>query len=108
MALSMVNSAVAFSAPMRVAQRVSAISMNYENELGVIAPTGFFDPLNLSADLDEDKFAQYRTAELKHGRVAQARRSPITSPQSLRGSTAPTPLIPILVLTPPLPPRSCA
>jgi hypothetical protein len=107
MALSMVNSAVAFSAPMRVAPRASAIKMNYENELGVIAPTGFFDPLNLSADLDEDKFAQYRTAELKHGRVAQAR-SPTASPPSLRRRTAPTPLTPILVLNKPLPPRSCA
>ena len=32
---------------------------------------GFFDPLNLSEDIDEDTFDQYRTAELKHGRVAQ-------------------------------------
>ncbi len=28
--------------------RVSTAVNGYENELGVIAPTGFFDPLNLS------------------------------------------------------------
>uniref|UniRef100_UPI003CDF8685 Fucoxanthin chlorophyll a/c binding protein II (FCPII-5) n=1 Tax=Chrysotila roscoffensis TaxID=418908 RepID=UPI003CDF8685 len=45
--------------------------MGYETELGVIPPTGFFDPLGLSKNIDEETFAQYRTAELKHGRVAQ-------------------------------------
>ena len=43
----------------------------FENELGVIAPTGFFDPLRLTKDIDQDTFDQYRAAELKHGRVAQ-------------------------------------
>eukprot|EP00967_Tisochrysis_lutea_P019776 scaffold22496_cov27-Tisochrysis_lutea.AAC.1 len=38
---------------------------------GVLEPTGYFDPLNLAADIDQEKFDQYRTAELKHGRVAQ-------------------------------------
>jgi hypothetical protein len=45
--------------------------MSYENELGVIAPTGYFDPFGLAANIDQDTFDQYRTAELKHGRVAQ-------------------------------------
>jgi len=45
--------------------------LSFENELGVIAPTGFWDPAKLSSGISEDKFAQYRTAELKHGRVAQ-------------------------------------
>jgi hypothetical protein len=35
------------------------------------APTGFFDPLGLSSNIDQETFDQYRTAELKHGRVAQ-------------------------------------
>jgi hypothetical protein len=38
------------------------------DEIGVIAPTCFFDPLNLSTD---ENFEQYRASELKHGRVAQ-------------------------------------
>jgi hypothetical protein len=33
--------------------------------------SGFFDPLGLSKDIDQDTFDQYRAAELKHGRVAQ-------------------------------------
>ena len=45
--------------------------MGYENELGVIAPTGYFDPLGLASKIDKETFDQYRTAELKHGRVAQ-------------------------------------
>lgn len=37
-----------------------------------IAPVGFWDPLGLSKGIDENRFRQYRTAELKHGRVAMA------------------------------------
>jgi hypothetical protein len=51
--------------------RASSAVNSYENELGVIDPTGFFDPLGLSTDIDQATFDQYRTAELKHGRVAQ-------------------------------------
>jgi len=36
---------------------------------GQIAPAGFFDPLGLSANLEEGKILFYREAELKHGRV---------------------------------------
>ena len=45
--------------------------MSFENELGVIKPTGFWDPLGLSKGISQEKFDQFRTAELKHGRVAQ-------------------------------------
>mmetsp|Transcript_16726 Transcript_16726/g.46519 ORF Transcript_16726/g.46519 Transcript_16726/m.46519 type:complete len:201 (-) Transcript_16726:373-975(-) len=73
-ALALLDSVQAFSAPARVAapaSRSAVAKMSFENELGVIEPTGFFDPLGLSAKIDEETFAQYRTAELKHGRVAQ-------------------------------------
>ena len=63
------GSAAAFAPATKAASKTALFS--YENELGVIAPTGFFDPLGLSANIDEETFAQYRTAELKHGRVAQ-------------------------------------
>jgi hypothetical protein len=43
---------------------------NRTNDIGVIAPTGFWDPLNLSEDIDTKTYAQYRTAEIKHGRAA--------------------------------------
>jgi hypothetical protein len=45
--------------------RVSTAVQGFENELGVIAPTGFFDPLGFTQDIDQEKFDQYRTAELK-------------------------------------------
>jgi Chlorophyll A-B binding protein len=51
--------------------RSSALKMSYESEAGVTGPVGFFDPLGLSTNIDAETFAQYRTAELKHGRVAQ-------------------------------------
>eukprot|EP01041_Mallomonas_annulata_P003808 gene3807-biopygen1799 len=47
----------------------SALKMGFETELGVTAPVGFFDPLKLASS--DEKFAQYRAAEIKHGRVAQ-------------------------------------
>ncbi|GAX15188.1 hypothetical protein FisN_12Lh111 [Fistulifera solaris] len=49
----------------------SALKMAYEDEAGVIAPTGYWDPYRLSAGAGPEVFDQYRTAELKHGRVAQ-------------------------------------
>merc|ERR1719210_2477996 len=42
----------------------------FENELGVQAPVGFWDPLGLSKDGDVASFKRRRTTELKHGRVA--------------------------------------
>ena len=46
----------------------SALKMGFESEAGVTQPLGFFDPLGLAS---AENFEQYRTAELKHGRVAQ-------------------------------------
>ena len=45
--------------------------MSFDNELGVLNPVGFWDPLGLSNGITQEKFDQYRTAELKHGRVSQ-------------------------------------
>ena len=44
--------------------------MGYENELGVLKPVGFFDPLGLSKVADAQKFRFYREVEIKHGRVS--------------------------------------
>ena len=63
-------SAAAFAPVARVA-RSSAIKMSFESELGVLPPVGYFDPLGLAANIDQETFDNYRTAELKHGRVAQ-------------------------------------
>ena len=40
-----------------------------QNLPGKVPPTGFFDPLNLSADKSEETVKKWREAELKHGRV---------------------------------------
>ena len=44
--------------------------MTFENEIGALMPTGFFDPLGLAKDIDKPTFEQRREAELKHGRIA--------------------------------------
>ena len=61
---ALLSTAAAF-APSKNAMRSSALQMGYENELGVIAPTGFFDPLGLSSNIDQETFDAYRAAELK-------------------------------------------
>jgi hypothetical protein len=65
---SLIASAAAF-APAKVAKSSTAINA-FENELGVLPPTGFFDPLGLTKDIDQETFDRYRTSELKHGRVS--------------------------------------
>eukprot|EP00554_Chaetoceros_debilis_P004725 CAMPEP_0194095226 /NCGR_PEP_ID=MMETSP0149-20130528/56717_1 /TAXON_ID=122233 /ORGANISM="Chaetoceros debilis, Strain MM31A-1" /LENGTH=198 /DNA_ID=CAMNT_0038781165 /DNA_START=85 /DNA_END=681 /DNA_ORIENTATION=- len=43
-----------------------------ETVVGITAPVGFFDPLGFSAGKSDDIMNLYRSAELKHGRVAMA------------------------------------
>jgi hypothetical protein len=49
----------------------ASVKMSFEDEAGVVPPTGFWDPLGLSSGIDQATFDQRRSAELKHGRVAQ-------------------------------------
>merc|ERR550525_2056285 len=42
----------------------------FENELGVQAPVGFWDPVGFTADGDVDDFTRRRGVELKHGRIS--------------------------------------
>jgi len=42
----------------------------FENELGVQAPVGFWDPLGLAADGNVETFKRRRETELKHGRIS--------------------------------------
>eukprot|EP01082_Thalassiosira_pseudonana_P009934 g9017.t1 g9017 contig34:646738-647959(+) len=62
-------SASAF-APAQVAKSTTALNA-FENELGVQAPLGFFDPLGLLDNADQERFDRLRYVELKHGRIAQ-------------------------------------
>merc|ERR1719270_1092624 len=42
----------------------------FENELGVQAPVGFWDPAGLAADGNADNFRRRRETEIKHGRIS--------------------------------------
>ena len=59
----------AFAPASRVATS-SALRMGFEDALGAQAPLGFWDPLGLLKDADEDRFERLRTVETKHGRIS--------------------------------------
>jgi len=65
------GSATAFSATRTDNRRITALgSSQFENEIGVQPPLGFFDPLGLLDDADSARFNRLRYVELKHGRVS--------------------------------------
>ncbi|CAB9496567.1 Fucoxanthin-chlorophyll a-c binding protein [Seminavis robusta] len=66
---SLIASAAAFAPAKNAAKTSVATSMAFEDELGAQAPLGFFDPLGLVEDGDEEKFARLRYTEIKHGRI---------------------------------------
>ena len=66
---SLIASAAAF-APAKQTAKTTAVSMAFEDELGAQAPLGFFDPLGLVADGDQEKFDRLRYVEIKHGRIS--------------------------------------
>ena len=63
------GSAAAF-APAFAPKSSTAMNMAFESELGVQEPLGFFDPLGLLADADQEKFDRLRYVEIKHGRIS--------------------------------------
>lgn len=65
---TLVASAAAF-APAKQAATSSSLKA-FEDELGAQPPLGFFDPLGLVADGDQEKFDRLRLVEIKHGRIA--------------------------------------
>ncbi len=64
---SLLATAAAF-APAKQATTSSSLKA-FEDELGAQAPLGFFDPLGLVADGDQEKFDRLRYVEIKHGRI---------------------------------------
>lgn len=64
------STAAAFAPSSGVTQRNVAFQMSFEEEIGVQAPLGFFDPLGLLADADAERFNRLRYVELKHGRIS--------------------------------------
>jgi hypothetical protein len=69
-AAALASSAAAF-APSGLNARSSALNMAFESELGVQPPLGFFDPLGLLTDADQERFDRLRYVEVKHGRICQ-------------------------------------
>ena len=65
---SLIASATAF-APAKQASTSTTLKA-FEDELGAQPPLGFFDPLGLVADGDQEKFDRLRYVELKHGRIS--------------------------------------
>ena len=64
-----IASAAAF-APAQTGKATTALNA-FESELGVQPPLGFFDPLGLLDEADQDRFDRLRFVEIKHGRIAQ-------------------------------------
>jgi len=48
----------------------SAGTFSPESQLGVLAPTGFWDPLGFCDGITEMEFKRLRSCEIKHGRLA--------------------------------------
>jgi hypothetical protein len=84
--LSLLASTAAAFAPAKMAASKSALNMasEYENELGVIAPTGFWDPAKLSSGISQEKFDYYRALEVKHGRVCMLAVLGYVAPETYR------------------------
>ena len=64
---SLIASAAAF-APAKQAATSTSLKA-FEDELGAQPPLGFFDPLGMVADGDQEKFDRLRYVEIKHGRI---------------------------------------
>jgi len=66
---ALLSVSVAFSPVGRVVSR-TAVSMQYEDALGAQPPLGFWDPLGLLEDADQERFDRLRYVETKHGRIS--------------------------------------
>jgi len=68
-AASVIATVLGFSPVGRV-QYQTSLQMAFDNEVGALPPTGFWDPLGLSTDGNKEIFDRRRASEVKHGRVA--------------------------------------
>jgi hypothetical protein len=64
-----IGSSAAF-APAQTTLRSTSSLAAYEDEIGALAPLGFFDPLGLLNGADDARFNRLRYVEIKHGRAA--------------------------------------
>ena len=62
---SLIAGAAAFAPAQTGQASTTALSASFENEIGVQAPLGFFDPLGYLEDEDQERFEHLRWVELK-------------------------------------------
>jgi hypothetical protein len=67
--LAVIVGAFAFSPAGRVSTH-TALKMGFENAIGAQPPLGFWDPLGLLKDADQERFDRLRYVEMKHGRIS--------------------------------------
>ena len=67
--LASIVGAAAFAPASRMASS-SGLKMAFKTEVGAQLPLGFWDPLGLLKDADQERFDRLRTVETKHGRIA--------------------------------------
>ncbi|EEC44891.1 protein fucoxanthin chlorophyll a/c protein [Phaeodactylum tricornutum CCAP 1055/1] len=65
-----VAGAAAFAAKKGAKKRAAVVTGNFEEDIGATLPLGFWDPLGLVADGNQEKFDRLRLVELKHGRIS--------------------------------------
>ena len=65
---TLIGAAAAF-APAQTGKASTALNA-FEAELGAQPPLGFFDPLGLLDNADQERFDRLRYVELKHGRIS--------------------------------------
>jgi hypothetical protein len=69
--LALLHSSIAFQAPAtQRASRSSTVVKAFEQEVGAQPPLGFWDPLGLLENADQERFDRLREVELKHGRIS--------------------------------------
>merc|ERR1719313_332259 len=54
----------------RPTRAAAKVSMTYETEVGAQRPLGFWDPLSLVQNADQERFDKLRFTEIKHGRIS--------------------------------------
>ena len=54
-----------------IASAKPIVSFDPTKAPGVSAPTNFYDPFNLSGEVDEETFRIWQEAETKHSRVSE-------------------------------------
>lgn len=68
--LALATSASAFSSITKQTGTEAFSYADVQSLPGIVAPTGFFDPLGFAEKADENTLKRYREAEITHGRVA--------------------------------------